>query len=222
MKRIIVFAWILVFVLLLGGCANTENSGDKTLQNPPDTAQNVSDTTDPTADPIDSNPVQTVKGIESITDHSIGMELPDLEEPFFEDDSHIYIFGNPISQYVIVKYTDESAENVKEALESGRVQITDLDKYNINYFAEPKHIENIVDLTENGEISTADALEGFFRDDRYVYYFPSIKSKYITVCYKDGSEQPVKEALAEGEIRITDLDWFGIQYYKEPLENFME
>ena len=163
-----------------------------------------------------------MKEMVSITDNSTGMELPDVEEPFFEDDSHIYIFGNPISQYVAVKYSDGSTENIKEALENGRVQIADLDKCNINYFAEPKHIENIVDLTESGEFSTAAALEPFYRDNAYCYSFPSIKSQYVIVGYKDGSEQPVKDALAEGRIRITDLDWFGIQYYKEPLENFME
>ena len=51
MKRITVLAWMLVLVLLLVSCANTENSGDEALQNSPDTAQNVSDTTEPAADP---------------------------------------------------------------------------------------------------------------------------------------------------------------------------
>ena len=80
------------------------------------------------------------------------------------------------------------------------------------------HIDKIIDLTENGEIGTDDALECFFSDGSYSYYFPSIKSQYITVYYKDGTEQNVKDALTEGKIKISDLDLFGISYYKSPNE----
>ncbi|MBE6616804.1 MAG: hypothetical protein E7627_02490 [Ruminococcaceae bacterium] len=76
-------------------------------------------------------------------------------------------------------------------------------------------IVDIVDLTENGDIVTADALEGFYSDEYYNYYFPSIKSQYVIVHYSDGTTQPAKEALGEGRITITDLDRFGIGYYKE-------
>ena len=31
-------------------------------------------------------------------------------------------------------------------------------------------------------------------------------------------EQNVKDALAEGKIKISDLDWLGIQYHKDPIE----
>ena len=79
-------------------------------------------------------------------------------------------------------------------------------------------VDTIVDLTKSGEIMTDDALECFFSDDRYSYYFPSIMSRYIIVYYKDGTEQNVKDALAEGKIKISDLDLFGILYYKEPIK----
>ncbi|MBR4293208.1 MAG: hypothetical protein IKT54_06310 [Clostridia bacterium] len=218
MKRFIVLVFAFVFLLLFVGCENTENKGNDISQTPTNTIT-PTDTTNPIMEqPIDSNPIDTIKEIKSITDNTNDMDLPDVEEPFFEDERYIYIFGNPISQHVIVEYIDGNTENIKEALENGHIQITDLDKYSINYFAEPKLIEKIVDLTANGEISTADALEGFFSDSRYAYSFPSIKSKYVTVYYKDGTEQTVKDALAEGKIKISDLDWFGIQYYKEPVE----
>lgn len=76
--------------------------------------------------------------IKSITDNSVGRVLPDVIEPFYEDHRCKYSFGNPISQYIIVKYKDGTEQNVKEALESGRIGITDLDSYGIHYFAEPK------------------------------------------------------------------------------------
>ena len=123
---------------------------------------------------------------------------------------------------VFVKYTDGSIQNVKVALKSGNIKINDLDKYGIKYFAQPKLIEDIVDLTQSGKLATADALEGFYRDDNYTYFFTSIKSQYVIVYYVDGTKQNVKEALVEGKIKISDLDWFGIEYGKEPLKDIKE
>lgn len=76
-------------------------------------------------------------------------------------------------------------------------------------------VVDIVDQTKDGDICTADALEGFYSDDTYDYYFPSIKSGYIIVHYSDGTTQPVTEALADGRVTIADLDRFEIGYYKE-------
>lgn len=167
-------------------------------------------------------PNYNVKQVASIVDESNKRELVDVEEPFYEDNTHIYIFSNPISKYVIVKYTDGSKQNVKEALESGNIEIAYLDKYGIKYYAEPKLVDNIVDLTQSGELITADALEGFYKDENYTYFFGSIKSHYVIVYYKDGTEQNVREALAEEKIKITDLDWFDIKYGKEPLNKQKE
>lgn len=240
MKRLIAFIFVLTFLLSFGGCGNTKDRKKDITANPADTAFPIAESPtdgysgeankeiDASEDPAaavppvteasgSGTPVGAAKEIESITDNTPSAELPCVEEPFFEDASYTYLFGYPISRYVIVKYTDGSTENVKVALKNGHIQITDLDQYNISYFAEPKHIETIVDLTKSGELATDDALEGFFRDERYVYIFPSIMSQYITVYYKDGTEQNVKEALSEGRIKISDLDWFGIQYDKYPI-----
>ena len=204
MKKIIALVFALIFLFSFSGCRNTENKGNDISQTPTDTIF-----------------VDRIKEIKDITNNMNGMCFPDgfdIEEPFFEDESYIYIFGSPISQHVIVEYTDGSTENIKEALEKGHIQITDLDKYSIHYASEPKLIEKIVDLTKSGEIETADAHEYFFSDGSYSYYFSSIKSQHITVYYKDGTEQNVKDALAEGKIKISDLDWLGIQYHKDPIE----
>ena len=205
MKKLTAFVFTLAVLLSFEGCGHTEDSGNDISPNPADTTPAVTEA------PVMDIPVEANKEIESITKNTGSMELSDTEEPFFEDERYIYVFGNPTSEYVTVKYSDGSTENVKEALENGHIQITDLDKHKINYFTEPKHIETIVDMTESGEIATAEALECFFSDEKYTYYFPSIKSDYITVYYKDGTEQNVKDALSEGKINISALDWFGIQ-----------
>ncbi len=82
----------------------------------------------------------------------------------------------------------------------------------------PNEVENIIDLTQSGAGPTADAVEIFYYDNTYNYMFGSIKSHYVIVYYKDGTEQNVEDALAEGKINISDLDRFGIKYYKDPIE----
>jgi len=79
-----------------------------------------------------------------------------------------------------------------------------------------KPIESIIDYSIVNGIDTAEELEEFYDDGKYVYSFPSIRSQHITVTFTDGTEMPVKEALFKGYIDISDLDKYGIQYYKEP------
>ncbi len=77
-------------------------------------------------------------------------------------------------------------------------------------------VVDIVDRTKTEMLATADALEGFFSDDEYTYYFPSIKSHYITVHYSDGTSENIKDAFGVGRVTIADLDKFDIGYYAEP------
>ena len=59
-------------------------------------------------------------------------------EKFYEDDYNEYFFGGIYSKYVIVQYADGSEEDITAALCSGRASISDLDRFNIRYWAEPK------------------------------------------------------------------------------------
>jgi len=213
MKKLIPLLLAFTFLFSFTGCGNAENKENDISQTPVYTTNHI------TEQPIDSNFVDTIKEIKDITNNMNGMCFPDgfdVIESFFEDESYIYTFGSPISQYVVVEYTDGSTESINEALENGHVQITDLDKYNINYASVSKLIEDIIYHSDRG--GEPDALEKFYSDDTYLYSFPSIRSSVVIVYYKDGTEQTVKDALAEGKIKISDLDWFGIQYYKDPIE----
>lgn len=77
-----------------------------------------------------------------------------------------------------------------------------------------KEVSNIVDLTKTQNIITPDALECFYTDANFHYFFDSIKSAYVTVYYKDGTEENVKVALEAGHITVTDLKNFDIWYSK--------
>ena len=59
----------------------------------------------------------------------------------------------------------------------------------------------------------------FYEDQKYIYYYECLKSKYIIVKYIDGSEETVKEALKKEHITIKDLDEYKIDYIKYEKSN---
>ena len=59
------------------------------------------------------------------------------------------------------------------------------------------------------------AIDDFYKDENFIYYFGFFPmSSYIIVEYSDGTSQNIREALADGNITIEDLDRFGIKYGK--------
>ena len=59
-------------------------------------------------------------------------------ECFYEDEQYSYFFPSIRSHLVMVTYYDGSSEDIKTALETGQAAISDLDRYGIHYYAEPK------------------------------------------------------------------------------------
>ena len=78
--------------------------------------------------------------ITTIEDRTVteGIATDEAIEPFFEDESYIYSFPSIKSHLVMVHYSDGRSENVKTALENGRVSMEKLDQYGVDYYAEPK------------------------------------------------------------------------------------
>ena len=193
---------MVLFVLVLAGCSAAL----------PPTPSAV-----PSAEPV-GEPLPDVVTVTDIVDRAAEENLPTdtAVERFWSDGEYDYCFPTIRSMYVIVYYSDGTRQAVREALEEGRITINDLDAFGIAYH-EVKiiRIENIVDRTETEPLVTADALEGFWADEEYTYYFSSIKSQYIIVHYSDGTQLPVREAMARGDVTIADLDRFGIGYYKK-------
>lgn len=81
-------------------------------------------------------------------------------------------------------------------------------------------IEKIIDKTKEKDFVCAEALEEFYEDENYKYYYSCIKSKYVIVKYKDGFSETVSEALKNGNITISDLDNYDIKYIFETKQNF--
>ena len=74
----------------------------------------------------------------------------------------------------------------------------------------------LVDETKKiNDFTCAEALEGFYEDENYTYYWSCIKNKYMIVKYDDGSKELISEALKNNHIDIQILDKFNISYIKE-------
>ena len=221
--KLIKFTSILLCFLMIAamfaGCDTPEeskadvNSKDSLLQNSEDISETVSEEVSVEVSEI------TVVAIENRynKDH-----INDALEPFYHDDEWVYSFGNPISGYVYVVYSDGTEQKIKEALAEGRVDITILDEFEFLYY---KHEMKAGALSfeiidKRGEQSDwNDAVDTFYADEDYTYSFPNWDMhKYVIVEYEDGITQNVKEALEAGYIVITDLDIFNIEYLKSSIE----
>ena len=78
--------------------------------------------------------------------------------------------------------------------------------------------DTLVDETkEINDFACDDALEPFYEDDTYTYFWNCIKNKYMVVKYDDGSKELISEALENKHIDIQVLDKFNISYIKEEI-----
>lgn len=68
---------------------------------------------------------------------------------------------------------------------------------------------------DNDNVELA-AEEAFYQDENYVYFFPTIRSGYITVTYLNADSENILSALEAGRVTIADLDRFHIAYYAKP------
>lgn len=75
-------------------------------------------------------------------------------------------------------------------------------------------IDKIIDYTLIN-VNCAEAIEPFYEDNKYIYYWECIKNNYMIVRYENGYEETVENALKHRNITIEDLDNYNISYIKE-------
>ena len=81
---------------------------------------------------------------------------------------------------------------------------------------EPK----LLDFTMMSDADKYKVQEGeykFFEDDKYEYYYPTQKTKYVHVYFMDGGymDMTAEEALKQGKITLELLDKYGVEYIKK-------
>ncbi|MBE6677413.1 MAG: VWA domain-containing protein [Ruminococcaceae bacterium] len=178
---------------------------------------------------VDPTEVGTKTVVNIVDENDYGFICPAYDH-FYTDGTYTYYFTNLIGGEIIVYYSDGTSENVRDAFKTGIVTIEDLDRFGIYYEKElgtkvgmvddppkpssgdgPKDVDYIEDLTDGG----AEALEAFYVDDNYIYYFPFIQSTGIVVHYKDGTAENIVEALEYNHVSIEQLKEYDIFYYAE-------
>ncbi len=85
----------------------------------------------------------------------------------------------------------------------------------LGWVTQPIEVVEIIDIAKRDNLDCDDALQQFYSDAEYNYFYPSIKSEYVVVKYSDNTEETVENALKNGKIAISDLDRFEIKYFKE-------
>ncbi len=160
-------------------------------------------------------PVPDVVTVVDIVDRTKTEPLvtPDVLEGFWHDEEYAYYFSSFRSDLIIVHYSDGTQEPVREALGAGRVTIADLDRFGIGYYKEK--IVTVVGMECKEGMLTA--LGHFWSDEQYDYYFPCMDTE-VTVLLSDGHSWPLHDALMADLVTVSDLDEYGIKYYKEPKE----
>lgn len=77
----------------------------------------------------------------------------------------------------------------------------------------------IIDKTVTENIPCATAMEKFYEDEVYEYFFPCIKSSWVIVKYNNGDEVDIKSALQSGLVTVNDLRENNIDFYEEEKYN---
>lgn len=73
----------------------------------------------------------------------------------------------------------------------------------------------LIDKTKHKiNFTCAEALESFYEDYKYIYYWECLKNKYMIIKYNNGYEETIKEGLKNNHININDLNKFDIDYIK--------
>lgn len=118
-------------------------------------------------------------------------------------------FGYKIIRYVSVSPNEPYKNNI--GVKMGNL----LMDYKLPEETNDLKVKSIVDKTQSLiGYACAEALELFYTDDKYEYYFSCLKGSEVIVEYTDGSEETVKEALKKDRIQISDLDNYKIEYLK--------
>lgn len=88
------------------------------------------------------------------------------------------------------------------------------EKKYINKNNQPFTHLKIIDKVKEENMACAEALEQFYEDKEYIYYFPCIKSKNVIVIYSNGYQETVATSLEYGDITIEDLERNNIEFIK--------
>ncbi len=124
----------------------------------------------------------------------------DALEPFCVDEKYVYSFPSVKSEYVIVKIDNGDEMNVKNALAEGLITITELDRWNIQYYKE--EYDGELEFNENGDVVR---ISSYPKDLHY-----STLGHFQTLYEQTPTEQ-IQDKYDNEEFVITKMHYYNTQ-----------
>ena len=225
----------LVCIILLSTIALTACTGVQTENTESTESQTQSETTESEAEVETKKEKKIIKEVEVRTEVENAEKILDIRdmpnpECFYEDETYEYYFLKPMSEYIFVSYEDGSSEWIKEAFESGHVELGDFRYlYKVDIFikaknravgAEPKVVNIATRTLKRNWIELGVFEETFYEEGKYSYYYKNspyspTRSECIFVYYDDGTRENMRPALENGRITLEDLQAFQFGGRKE-------
>ena len=135
-----------------------------------------------------------------------------------------------VSEYLSVSedtrycyFKDKFVIFMKEANSDNPYFALKVDNTDILVKKEETNEPKLMDFTMTSDADKYKVQEGeykFFEDDKYEYYYPTQKTKYVHVYFMDGGymDMTAEEALKQGKITLELLDKYGVEYIKKEKE----
>lgn len=117
-------------------------------------------------------------------------------EPFYQG----YYYTCPLEGDYNINYNN-TAYSIKEAIDLNIIKFNNLKDMGLEY-SDTKSI-TLVDKLDGD--TCAQAIENYYEDDEYIYYFDCIKSNFVFVNI-NGSEYLLKEALNNKIVTVNELE----------------
>jgi hypothetical protein len=143
---------------------------------------------------------------------------------FYSDENYFYYY--PDITFISVYYPDGTEEYLEDALEQGKVKISDLKKFDIEYYKiSKKYLSEdiwIIDHTKYYDYGFDKKEDEFYRDDKYIYLYPTEKNEYVEIYLRESNKEcRIDVALDRKYIDIDtvlkQMDKQNIEYIKRPI-----
>ena len=198
---------------------NTINENNTTKEEKeiiPKKEENNSDNKIPEETIIKDEDIAVSKDKITIIDESKDTACASAIEYYYEDNNYKYYFTCIKSGNIFV-IVDGKKYNIKEALNNKVVTMAD-NKIPEETIIKDEDIavskDKITIIDESKDTACASAIEYYYEDNNYKYYFTCIKSGNIFVIV-DGKKYNIKEALNNKVVTMAELESNGFKPLKE-------
>ena len=133
----------------------------------------------------------------------------------YEDNDYTYSVADPcVATGTYVVFSSGERYTVKDAVNNGKVTISDLEKAGIKIYKDSKKVTWKIE--QEDDLMCASVITKIYEDNDYIYNVsdPCVATGTYVV-FSSGERYTVKDAVNNGKVTITDLEGAGIKIYKD-------